>query len=303
MKKIIRILLLFVGIALFEYVAIYCTNKGLLFSPTINGRFPGMLVPSLCRSIIDLWDNTNWKTDQRKLMRAGILKRETKIRISFAYLFRIKINGKYLLTINKRTGKYQPIGGAYKFYNEEKLHISKTFNAEDDNFIPVNSITKNDYRLIIKNKDLRAFVKRFNKTKYRESYDNLSREFKEEILWDNLDTGAAFDEITYRYCGRHYTNIAPNISGTYELLLADIVELVLNKEQEDYLNKIVCKYPESFCLVSDEQITNYGVKKGTDELKDVVANHTYKILKGNEDSLVMKNKYKIKTVKIESDSF
>ena len=72
MMKIIRILLLFVGIALFEYVAIYCSNKGLLFSPTINGRFPGILVPSLCRSIIDLWDNTNWKTDQRKLMRAGI---------------------------------------------------------------------------------------------------------------------------------------------------------------------------------------------------------------------------------------
>ncbi|WP_338133596.1 hypothetical protein [Staphylococcus felis] len=139
----------------------------------------GAIIPGIWRSTIYLVDNSNWKTSQRKLKRAGMLQDDTLIRISFAYLYRIKVDDRYFLVLNNRPEKYQSVGGAYKFYEEEGEYLSRNIPAESDNRIPVDEVTKMDYRLLVKNKYLRRFVKRFNKTSYRENVKNLSREFDE----------------------------------------------------------------------------------------------------------------------------
>lgn len=68
-----------------------------------------------------------------------------------------------------RSCKYQPVGGAYKFCNEEAQYLSSSMSIENDDRVPVNKTTKNDYRLLVKDKYLRAFVKRFDITEDREN--------------------------------------------------------------------------------------------------------------------------------------
>ena len=47
--------------------------------------------------------------------------RKKEIRLSFSYLFKIQIDGKYLLIKgNRLKNQYQPVGGVYKYYPEAK---------------------------------------------------------------------------------------------------------------------------------------------------------------------------------------
>lgn len=55
----------------------------------IAGIVLGLLLPELLASLQDLVDTTEWKVSQRKLERGGFIKKDTLVRISFAYLFRI----------------------------------------------------------------------------------------------------------------------------------------------------------------------------------------------------------------------
>ncbi|PQG76061.1 hypothetical protein CUS43_07515, partial [Enterococcus faecium] len=166
---VLKILFLFViscvflgGIFYFEFI------KNSIGS-ILSGTFVGITIPYFLSSMIDLSDNKSWKNSQRKLKRAGLIHKDTKIRISFAYLFRIKVDGKYFLVQNVRTKKYQPVGGAYKLEPKEAQYLSEKIPVEDDDRIPIDTTTRGDYRLYVKNKDLRRFIKRFDKTPYREN--------------------------------------------------------------------------------------------------------------------------------------
>lgn len=256
--------------------------------PKIYFGIIGILFNKLKPSIQNLTDNEKWKASQRQLQRSGLLKKDTKVRISFAYLFRIKVAGKYLLVPNSRTGKFQPVGGAYKFEDEERKYLDDEFAAEDDDCIPVNETTRNDYRLNIKNKYLRDFVKRFNDTKSRENITDLSREFTEELIKTDILDKNIFGEIKYRYIGRHMTEIIRTSFKPYELLLADIVELELSKEQEKYLKKKVNTKSNKYIFANSSQIKSQGMKFGTENLQDNIANHTWKILTENTDKLIKK---------------
>lgn len=256
--------------------------------PKIYFGIIGILFNKLKPSIQNLTDNEKWKASQRQLQRSGLLKKDTKVRISFAYLFRIKVDGKYLLVPNSRTGKFQPVGGAYKFEDEERKYLDDEFAAEDDDCIPVNETTRNDYRLNIKNKYLRDFVKRFNYTKSRENITDLSREFKEELIRTDILDKTIFEEIKYRYIGRHMTEIIRTSFKPYELLLADIVELELSKKQEEYLKKKVNTKSNKYIFANSSQIKSQGMEFGTENLQDNIANHTWKILTENTDKLIKK---------------
>ena len=247
----------------------------------------GDIIPKL----LNLFGKEQWKTTQRKLEREGKLQENSTIRISFAYLFRIKIDGKYFLVPNTRTGKYQPVGGAYKFNEEEARYLSKNIPVENDDCIPVDEITKRDYRLLVKNKDLRKFVKRFNKTANRENINDLSREFVEEIFGSGILNRDEFGNLTYRYCGRHITDIGETVFRPFEILLADIVEVILTDAQKEIFRKLIKIDSEKYKFCSANEIKSLGVKVGTQELGDCIANHTYKILSENTDKLSWRNKY------------
>lgn len=252
---------------------------------SISGLVLGVSLPSLWKSIQDLTDTTEWKTSQRKLKRGDFIKDDTIIRISFAYLYRIKIGDKYLLVKNERgTGKDQPVGGVYKLFGNEKIELKNRYKVKDDNKISIDESSRNDYRLRIENRYLRKFVKRFDCKADRERIDNLSREFREELIDKNI---VNWNHISYRYCGRHITELHwGKHFQCYELLLADIVELLPTPEQEQDLRNLQNQHSENYRFVTAEEISSLGVNTNSGDLRETIADHSAKILQENEGMLI-----------------
>lgn len=254
---------------------------------TILNMVAGGILPYLIASFVDFTDNTNWKSSQRKLLRGGFINKNTPIRISFAYLFRIKIDGKYFLVKNARgTNKYQPVGGVYKLHPRESQYLRQKFHAEDDDKIPVDRSSKGDYRLRFKNRYLRKFVLRFNTTKNRETINNLSREFIEELFSTSILRKNSFGQLTYTYVGRHMSELKfSEHFQCYELLLADIVEVKLSEHQEQLFRNLICKITDQYMFASDEQINSLGIDTNNAQLVETIGDHTKKILLENTDLL------------------
>ena len=250
----------------------------------LSGIVLGCILPFLLESFQDISDNTAWKTSQRKLERGKFISDDSIIRISFAYLFRIKIGNKYLLVKNERgTGKYQPVGGVYKFSETEKRELKSLFQVKDDNKISIDESSRNDYRLRMENKFIRKFIKRFDKEADRENISDLSREFCEELIDTRI---LSWDEIRYRYCGRHMTELKfSQYFQIYEILLADIVELILTPQQEKDLRELESLKSEKYLFATAEEILSLGIKTTTGKLSEDIADHAIKILQEEEGKL------------------
>lgn len=292
-KKIAKSIIVLIIFLLLSYLTknILSGIACLMIKGLLDYFFPN-IINSVYDSLFKLFNCATWKKSQKNLEKNGELQEDTIIRISFAYLFRIKIDGKYFLVQNTRTSKYQPVGGAYKFNKEEAVYLSKYFNVENDDCIPVDKVTKRDYRLLVKNKYLRDFIERFDKTKNREDIYDLSREFEEEIFNTNILKKEDFGELSYKYLGRHFTEITETSFKPFELLLADIVEVILTDEQEGKFRDIMSKKSNLYTFATAEEIKRCGINVGTNNLNDIIANHTFKIISENSDLLTMKNKFK-----------
>lgn len=294
--KILKVFGFFILSVVSIVVIIFFEIKRWPAGSSLAGIMLGFFLPELMHKFQDLSDNNNWKTSQRKLKRGGFITDTTIIRISFAYLYRIKIGDKYLLVKNERgTEKYQPIGGVYKLKENEKIELKNRYNVKDDNKVSLDSSSRDDYRLRLENKYLRKFVRRFNRNAKRERVDNLSREFNEELVKTGI---VNWSKITYRFCGRHMTELKfGDHFQIYELLLADIVELIPTEEQEGDLQMLMTKHSEKYCFVTAEEIISLGVNTTTGDLVESIGDHTRKILQENEGKLMkISNVGKIYTV-------
>ena len=261
--------------------------KDLVDNNSVNNIVELFFLPSLSclyKLYQDMFDVLDWQKSQRMLIRGKFITNNTVVRISFSYLYRIKVGDKYLLIKNDRgTDKYQPIGGVYKFEEGEKLILKNKFQIIDDSKIPIDESSYNDYRLRLKNKYLRKFIQHFDVDAKREKINNLSREFREEVIESSaLD----WNEISYRFCGRHMTKLNySNHFQIYELLLADIVEVLLNKDQEKELNELVNSLPDKYLLATEEEILSLGVNTNSMQLRENISDHSTKILQIKEDEL------------------
>lgn len=252
---------------------------------SIAGIVLGFSLPALMYKIQDLLDTTSWKASQRKLKRGGFITDITTIRISFAYLYRIKVSDKYLLVKNERgTGKYQPVGGVYKLKESEKIELKNRYHVKDDNKVSIDNSSRDDYRLRLENKYLRKFVRRFNRGAERERVDNLCREFNEELVKTDI---VNWCQITYRFCGRHMTELKfGDHFQIHELLLADVVELIPTTEQEKDLQILLGQHSDNYRFVTAEEIISLGINTATGNLVESIGDHTKKILQENEGQLI-----------------
>lgn len=252
---------------------------------SIAGLVLGFSLPGLWNSMQDLQDTTDWKVSQRMLKRGGFITDDTIIRISFAYLYRIKVGCKYLLVKNERgTGKYQPVGGVYHLNGNEKIELKNRFHVKDDNKVSIDESSRDDYRLRLENKYLRKFVKRFNRKAEREQIDDLSREFEEELVKTGI---VNWHQITYRFCGRHITELKfGEHFQIYELLLADVVELIPTPEQEKDLQRLMTQPSDKYRFATVEEINSLGINTVTGDLVESIGDHTKKTIQENEDQLM-----------------
>lgn len=269
----------------FVGVIILFEIKGWPAGSSIAGIVLGFSLPEVWHSIQDIFDTTSWKASQRKLKRGGFITDDTIIRISFAYLYRIKVRDKYLLVKNERgTGKYQPVGGVYKLKGNEKIELKNRYHVKDDDKVSIDESSRDDYRLRIENKYLRNFVRHFNGKAEREKIDNLSREFKEELVEKGI---IGWSQITYRFCGRHMTELKfGEHFQIYELLLADVVELMPTTEQEKDLQMLMGQHSDAYRFATAEEINSLGINTLIGNLAESIGDHAKKTIQENEGKLI-----------------
>lgn len=187
-----------------------------------------------------------------KLWFQQIKYKDKDIRLSFSYLYRIQVNGKYLLVKgNRLKNQFQPVGGVYKYYKEAKPFL------EEINFHPDikmhNFDEKNDLRINIKGKYLLSFMKWFLLMKDRE-YDPR-REFKEELIDTGLLPENKFKQLNYRKVFVHNKGVVfSNYNNCLEFIYSDIFDLDLTDEQIEAVIKSVEEHPESLCLVTADEL-------------------------------------------------
>lgn len=230
----------------------------------------GLVLASFIDLIVYLYENRkDWK-----LIKTKFWKRNSAVRVTVAYLFRIEDNGKYMLI--KRHKKdfvgYQPVGGAYKYFKEENRDIFDKLGITPCNQIPRDVSTENDLRIIInKRKNLIDFLKWFDGRKNREI--DPWREFYEELIEPGLLTDNLFKHIKYAYIGKHKEGILKTDDYPIDQFrYADIFELRLENDlQKKAIRDLINR--EEIVFVTAEEI-----KKGATNTGVRILPHTFKIL-------------------------
>lgn len=246
MGKIIRILV--VGIVSLAINVLTTSSESIgmqAISVAASGVF-GIAIASLYE-LIDTHDQgfKTWFNTQ-------ILYRNKIIRLSFSYLFKIQVDGKYLLVRgNRMKNQFQPIGGVYKVYDEGRSFMDKIRATSDTSM--GNTDETDDLRLQIKRKEYFKFWEWFKSMEDRE-YDPR-REFEEELLDTGILPVEAFQKLKYR---KIYTrNVGVKYSQplhTHEVVYADIFEIKLSDRQKQIIRDAVQQNPNQICLASADEI-------------------------------------------------
>lgn len=159
-----------------------------------------------------------------------------QIRISCSYIFRIKVENKYLLVKGKRIDQFQPVGGVYK----RLIDCNKFFNTigiKDDSYIKIDCESKDDLRVRVPAKNFIKFLKWFNSKSEREV--DQWREFCEELIRTEILSSKNFPHISYRYLKTVRKGIKySEYYKIHEFLLYDIYELIPTQEQNEELIKL-----------------------------------------------------------------
>lgn len=231
----------------------------------------GLVISSLIEGCVFLIENRKkWN-----LFKTLILKRNQRVRATIAYLFRIEMNGRYLLVKRHKKDNvgYQPVGGAYKYLKEENRELFDRLGIEPCNYVPRDEDTENDLRVIVaKRKNLISFLKWFEGRKNREM--DPTREFREELIDPGLLPDEVFKHIKYVYIGKHIEG--PLKSPVYpmdELRYADIYELRLENDIQRQVIQDLTTGREEVYFATPDEIRNGATVKG-----DRILSHTFKIL-------------------------
>lgn len=162
--------------------------------------------------------------------------RNKKIRLSISYLFKIKIDGKYLLVKGNRVpNQFQPVGGVFKRY-KESYYALENLNVTDDENVPIDDASIDDLRIKLPARNVISFLKWYNSQLGREV--SPSREFYEELVRPEILDHKTFPYINYVHRKRHQTKIRfSEHFKCHEILVAEIFELMTTEEQGAKLNR------------------------------------------------------------------
>ena len=286
-KKIIYVILSFIFLFIILAGIIKAELCEIRWMGSICGAFFSVAVGLIVKTIEDLTDTQIWQASLRRILRERVVSPTDYIRISFAYLYRIQINGKYLLVKNSRNiEKFQPVGGVYQCDENEKIFLFRKLGIAEDNGMPIDKQSENDYRMRVPARNLKKFVRRFNKTKQRENFENLSREFIEELVNTGIVDRKNFNKIKYQVAGRHLTLNYSDFYQCYELLLADVIILNVTSAQKDELIGLQSKSSSLYYWATEDEIKTRGVVSGSRNQKETITNHSEKILTINNQSLL-----------------
>lgn len=163
------------------------------------------------------------------------------VRFSMSYLYRIKVNDKYLLVKNSNWDHYQHVGGKYKRLGLTQK-ILNDFGATDDLKLPTNGLKKDDLAVFVPARNAIKFIDWFNSKKDREI--SHWREFYEELIDGK---GKLLDQKSFPYVNYNFRKsvITPLKRASnwdcWEILQYDVLDFLPNAEQERKLEELYQK--------------------------------------------------------------
>lgn len=173
-----------------------------------------------------------------------------KVRFSIAYLYRIKIDNKYLLIKGGNIGQYQPVGGVYKYYKSfsDKIREYEICSESNKNFYE-----EGDLRFITKGKYILKIISWFNSGKNREI--NVDREFYEEIVTPGFLPEVAMKNMEVEFIKQTTPKMKYSTHfGMQEILIFNIFEARMSEEDLSNLKLATEKYRGKLVLVESEDI-------------------------------------------------
>jgi hypothetical protein len=185
-----------------------------------------------------------------KLWLQGIMHWNKDIRFSISYLYRIKIDNKYLLIKGENIGQYQPVGGVYKYY--------KSFSNKANKYEICSESSKNfyedgDLRFITKGRYIPKIIKWFNSGTNREI--NVDREFYEEIVAPGFLPETAMKNIEVEFLKQTPPKMKYSTHfKIQEILIFNIFEVRMSEEHLNNLKLATEKYRGKLVLVEREDI-------------------------------------------------
>lgn len=201
-----------------------------------------------------------------------LLYRNKDVRISIAYLYRIKVENSYLLVKSRTRSYYQPVGGCYKTLPGSEQIFEDLKVKPDRKFETEKGIAKNDLRVYVKGKNVLSFLKWFDSKKDREI--SPWREFCEELIATDLLPWKQFRFIDYKFKGQVKSPIITMDNGGKGMFIFDIFDLVVNDEQKPILEKLQEEASSEYIWVTDELIQALGHDVGTKEYRHEISQHT-----------------------------
>ncbi|MBL0054596.1 MAG: hypothetical protein IPP31_00110 [Chitinophagaceae bacterium] len=201
-------------------------------------------------------------------------KKRPAIRLTISYLYKIELQGKYLLIkSNRLQNTFQPVGGVYKYFDPEATNELNCMSIVTDNHIPNDDVNEYDLRLKMnKRKNIRKFLKWFFSNKERE-FDPW-REFYEELVESQILPAAVFKYIHYDLVGQHFEPIHFDTRFNIDTFkYADIyTPKFVTDEQKEEVRKLLSVNSPEFIWATEQEILN---KTTTDGKR--IADHTFKI--------------------------
>lgn len=199
---------------------------------------------------------------------------DKNIRISFAYLFRIKVGNKYLLIMGNRIHKYQPVGGVYKFYD---LNYLQKINFNEMDEMKADGENDKDLRGKIPANKLPKLIKWFKSQECRE-YD-ANREFNEELIYSGILDEKIFRNIEYKKVKTIESGIIKTPNYGLEYKIFDIVELIPCEKQKKYLEELLKNNTnQKITFVTEEEIKKHRRNGNSDNYTNDITDHSESIL-------------------------
>lgn len=176
-----------------------------------------------------------------------------KLRISFAGLVRIVVDGEYLLVKSTHTGKWQPVGGVIRYYDRKYL---EDLGLKNDPHM--NPKDEPEFRMIFPPESTHnaiALMDWFESRKGREV--TPTREFCEELIAENI-LSQKFSAAEFKFVDLKYLYGFSDEFQVHELFAFEIFEFVPNHEQLAELRVLKNQRRTDVLFLSEDVIIRNG---------------------------------------------
>lgn len=217
----------------------------------VNNLIPTIIGSILMKIFDEFWNNRKYLN----LIIPLILSFNQKIRLSCAYLFRIRSGNKYLLIKGNHIDQYQPVGGVYKTFEsfQEIAHKLEITPEKEEHFYE-----DNDLRVYMPGKSVMKFIHWFNTGAGREF--NVTREFYEEMVVPGFLPIEALANVKIEYIKQVHSDLHYSVAfKCKEVLLHNIFEVTLSDVQIETLISKISNGEKRLIFVDQQAIEKEAV--------------------------------------------